>query len=203
MKSLIVNKAEALETNFTEEEVFKALCSLSGDKTPGPDGFSMLVYKKSRSFMKKEIMEVFHEFYRRCYYDWRLNTTFVTLITKLEGEKEILDHRPISLLYGVYKILGKVLAGRLKTVLNALISEFYCGGLHDRLIQVGILVAYELIGFFYYKSNILGLVLKIDLKKAFDTVSWSFMDKLMEKFGFGIKWRQWLKVCWSSSRFQF
>lgn len=52
--------------------------------------------------MKPEIMEVFDEFHRCGYFDWRLNATFITLITKDGGEKEISDYHPISLLSGIY-----------------------------------------------------------------------------------------------------
>lgn len=40
-----------------------------------------------------------------------------------------------------------------------------------------------------------GLVFKIDFFKAFDCISWNFLDSLLSQFGFGIKWRAWLKTC--------
>lgn len=83
------------------------MVSLSGDKAPGPDGFQMEVYKKAWHFMKKEFVAVFREFSEHRYWDCRLNTNFISLIPKIEGENEIYDFRLICLLNGVYKILGK------------------------------------------------------------------------------------------------
>lgn len=75
----------------------------------------------------------------------------------MEGEKEISDYRPISLLGGVYKILGKTLVTRLKAVLSNPVSEFQCRGIPRRQIHEGILVANELIDA-HIKSKQPGLV---------------------------------------------
>lgn len=99
-----------MERPFLEEEVLKAICDLAGDKTPGPDGFQMKIYQSCWFFMKKDIMAIVNEFFHNNYLDWRLNTTFVALVPKKEGEKEIKDFRPISLLLGIYKIIGKMMA---------------------------------------------------------------------------------------------
>lgn len=74
--------------------------------------------------MKQEILAVLNEFQNYGYLDWRLNTTFITLVPKEEEEKEITDYRPICFPSGVYKLIGKTLALRQKEVLNNLVSDF-------------------------------------------------------------------------------
>ncbi|GAU44056.1 hypothetical protein TSUD_399540 [Trifolium subterraneum] len=39
------------------------------------------------------------------------------------------------------------------------------------------------------------LIFKVDFEKAYDSVSWNFLDYMMMRFGFGDKWRGWIKVC--------
>lgn len=98
---------------------------------------------KSMALSEKEMLDVFTEFFEKGYLDWRLNLTFIMLIPKIEGEKEIYDFSPISLLSGVYKILGKTIAIRLNDVLGDLISNYQCGGLPGCQIHDGILIANE------------------------------------------------------------
>ena len=51
------------------------------------------------------------------------------------------------------------------------------------------------------KSGILGVIIKLDIEKADDRVSWSALFYLMERMGFGEKWGRWMKMCISIARF--
>ena len=44
------------------------------------------------------------------------------------------------------------------------------------------------------EQNIPGLLLLIDCKKAFDSVSWSFIYETLKYFGFGTSIIQWIKL---------
>jgi hypothetical protein len=39
------------------------------------------------------------------------------------------------------------------------------------------------------------VIFKVDFAKAYDSVSWNFLDYMLQRFGFGIKWRAWMKAC--------
>ncbi|MCI32546.1 RNA-directed DNA polymerase (Reverse transcriptase), partial [Trifolium medium] len=39
------------------------------------------------------------------------------------------------------------------------------------------------------------LIFKVDFEKAYDSVSWSFLEYMMRRFGFGEKWRSWIRAC--------
>ena len=73
--------------------------------------------------LKSFIKAVFEEFYQHSKFEKSLNAIFIALIPKKNGASNIRDFRPISLVGSVYKILAKVLANRLKEVLDQLISE--------------------------------------------------------------------------------
>ncbi|XP_072087135.1 uncharacterized protein [Arachis hypogaea] len=38
-------------------------------------------------------------------------------------------------------------------------------------------------------------IIKLDFQKAYDRVKWSFVDIVLHKMGFGLKWREWIKEC--------
>ena len=112
-----------LEKPFIEKEVFKVLLGFSGDKAPSSNGFSMVFWQFSWEFMKIEVMNFFRDFYESSCFVRNLNSTFLVLIPKKDGPKDLRDFRPISLVRGLYKWLAKVLANRLKGVLDKGISK--------------------------------------------------------------------------------
>lgn len=44
------------------------------------------------------------------------------------------------------------------------------------------------------------LLLKVDFAKAFDIVSWTFLDNTLKQMNFEDKWRNWIKGCLKSAR---
>ena len=95
---------------------------MNGDKAPGPDGITVAFWQSCWDFMKVEIVDLFKEFFDKKSFAESLNTTFLVLIPKKGGVEDLGDFRPINLLGGLYKLLAKVLANRLKKVLDKVVS---------------------------------------------------------------------------------
>ena len=76
----------------------------------------------------------------------------------------------------MYKIASASIANRLKTVLDKLISNGQSGFISGRYIGENTRLVYDLMQL-VDKNNIPGLLLLIDFEKAFDSLSWSFMQK--------------------------
>lgn len=87
------------------------------------------------------------------------------------------DLRPIALCNVTYKIISKVLANRLKPLLNMLISENQCAFVPNKLITYNIMLAFETQH--YLKRKTQGkegfAALKLDISKAYDRVEWSHL----------------------------
>ncbi|GJT58171.1 RNA-directed DNA polymerase, eukaryota [Tanacetum coccineum] len=43
------------------------------------------------------------------------------------------------------------------------------------------------------------MIFKVDFEKAFDSVRWDYLDDILNKFGFGVKWRGWIQGCLNSA----
>ena len=70
-------------------------------------------------------MVVFQEFYKLGTFEKSLNAIFIPLITKKSGAMEVKDFwQLICLLGGIYKLIAKVLANRLRLALGNIISGF-------------------------------------------------------------------------------
>ena len=115
--------AACLEGVFTEAEVFSALSDLNGDKAPGPDGFSISFWQFSWDFVKDEVMGFMKEFHEHGRFVRSLNSTFLVLIPKKPDAEDLKDFRPISLIGGLYKLLAKVLANRIKKVVRQVVTS--------------------------------------------------------------------------------
>ena len=193
-------EAENLETPFSKTEVHSALMEMNGDKAPGSDGFTMAFWQSCWEFAKKEILEMFREFHEHSSFLKSLNNTFLVLIPKRSGAKDLGDFRLISLLGGLYKLLAKVLANRLKKVVGKVVSTAQNAFVTRRQILDASLIANEVIDS-WQKRKEKGLICKLDIEKAYDSINWKFLLKVLQKMGFGSKWLGWMWSCLSSAKF--
>lgn len=182
---------------FSEEEVRDAIWDCGSYKSLGPDGVTFSFIKNFWEDVKSDFLGFLEEFHVNGKLVRGSNCSFIVLIPKRENPVKVGDFRPISLIGCLYKVLAKVLANRLRKVIHLLIPESQSAFVKGRQILDGILIANELVDDAKKKRK--GAVLfKVDFEKAYDSVSWCFLDLMMAKMGFNGKWRRWIWECLSS-----
>ncbi|KAJ9680549.1 hypothetical protein PVL29_019768 [Vitis rotundifolia] len=189
-----------LDRPFSEEEVRMAVFHLNKEKAPGPDGFTIAVYQECWDVIKEDLMRVFSEFHTNGVINQSTNATFIAMVPKKSQTLKISDYRPISLVTSLYKIIAKVLSGRLRKVLHETISGFQGAFVEGRHILDAVLIANEVVDE-KRRSGEEGVVFKIDFEKAYDHVDWGFLDHVLQRKRFSQKWRSWIRGCLSSSSF--
>ncbi|KAK3199060.1 hypothetical protein Dsin_022475 [Dipteronia sinensis] len=152
---------EDLEANFTVEEVWAALSECDGNKALGPDGFNLNFIKANWEFIKDDYMKFLSEFYNDGLVVSNLNCIFIALIPKTRMPESLGEYRPISLVGSLYKILAKILANRLKLVMNSVISLNQMAFVKDRQILDSFIIAEEVIHS-WKKEGVGGFLIKLD-----------------------------------------
>lgn len=67
-------------------------------------------------------MNTIRHFHDECFLDLGSNVTFISLIPKHDQASKVSEFRPISMVESMYKILAKIVVGRLKVSLLEVIS---------------------------------------------------------------------------------
>lgn len=143
MNALNASKRNFLSRKFTLQEIEEALKATDSTKAPGPDGINAGVLKSMWSVIKKDIEELFQSLYQNNLIPPGLNSSFLVLIPKSKDAKSPKDYRPISLMKAAMKLITKVLARRLKEVLNDLVSDSQTASIQQRQISNNILLTSE------------------------------------------------------------
>lgn len=108
---------------------------------------------------------------------------YIALIPKTSNPTSFKDYRPISMVGCIYKIVAKLMAKRLQSVISNLISPLQSSYGQGRQILDGALVASEVIES-CKKRGTKAFLLKLDFHKAYDSVSWNFLKWVLEEMKF-------------------
>nr|GEV02103.1 RNA-directed DNA polymerase, eukaryota, reverse transcriptase zinc-binding domain protein [Tanacetum cinerariifolium] len=168
---LSLEQQDDLERTVSIEEIKKAVWDCGTNKSPGHDG----------------------TFLKGC------NSSFIALISKTRNANTVKDFRPISLIGSLYKIIAKILANRLSSVIPDLISDVQSAFISNRQILDGPFILNGLLSWCKYKK-LKAMVFKVDFENAFDLIRWDYLDDVLKSFGFEDKWRGWISGCHKSAK---
>jgi len=193
-RTLTYREGAAIIKPFPMEELKIAVWDCDSYKCPGLDGVNFGFIKEFWLDMREELMHYVSDFHRNGKLLKGINSTFITLIPKKDVPQSLNDFRPISLVGSLYKVLAKLLANRLKSVIGSVISDSQSAFVQGRQILDGILVASEVVDEAKkFKKDL--LLLKVDFEKAYDSVDWKYLDDVMGKMAFPTMWRKWIREC--------
>ncbi|XP_020254213.1 uncharacterized protein LOC109831293 [Asparagus officinalis] len=194
-------QARALSNPVTREEIKEAVFSMSENKAPGPDGYSISFYKSAWGVVGDEISLAIEDFFKTGKLLGEINSTAITLIPKIQCPKSPVDFRPIACCNCLYKFISKILANRIKSVMGFLVNEAQNAFVKGRQISSNILLAHELAKNYNRKYISPRAMLNIDIKKAFDTINWGFLKEMLTGLGFPDAYVGWIMACITSPKY--
>ena len=189
LSELEVNSLEGL---ITLDEATEILKNMKNGKSPGSDGFTVEFFKVFWIRLGFFVVRSLNEGFLKGELSSTQKEGVIVCIPKGDKPREFIKNwRPISLLNLVYKIGSGCIANRLKNVLPSLIHEDQTGFIRNRYLGDNVRLIYDLIDYLNV-NDLPGLLLCLDFEKAFDSVSWEFMFKVLEAFGCGPDICQWI-----------
>ncbi|KAL0300285.1 UNVERIFIED_CONTAM: Retrovirus-related Pol polyprotein from type-2 retrotransposable element R2DM [Sesamum angustifolium] len=198
---LTEEEANALIRPVTVDDVKKAMFDIEEDKAPGPDGFSSGFYKAAWPIVGEEISKAIMDFFTTGKLLKQVNATVLTLIPKVRTPHSVADFRPISCCNVIYKVISKILVCRFREILDLLISPSQNAFIPGRLISDNVLLAQELFSGYNQCRLPPRCALKVDLRKAYDTVEWDFLFATLRLFGFPAVFIRWIEECVTSAHY--
>ena len=97
-----------------------------------------------------------------------------------------------------YKLLSGALAHRMKNILLECIGSNQKGFLKGRFIGENTRLLYDIMEYLILKQKP-GLALMVDFEKAFDSLEYKYIDKVLEKYNFGPIYRKWFNVLYNGT----
>lgn len=94
------------------------------------------------------------------------------MIPKIQNASSIRDFRPIRCCSIVYKLISKILTQRMQSVIGEVVNNSQAGFILGRNIADNILLASKLVRCYSRKYICPRSMIKVDLKKAYDSLEW-------------------------------
>ena len=178
------NEKLALDDEITEDELKKQVFNSASNKSPGPDGYTNEFYKIFWIKIKTLLLTLMNFFYKEKSISQNHLMGIITCIPK--GDKlrnKLKNWRPITLLNSIYKFYSGIWANRIKKHLPKLIGMNQTGFVQNRFIGENTRLTLDILNESEFE-NTTGLLILVDFEKAFDSISWDFIAKILKLFNF-------------------
>lgn len=188
------------EKDINIEEIKEAVKQTKPNKSPGADGLTNEFYKTFIDILAPILWKLYRNMEERGKMPESMGLGIITILYKNKGSPlKLENYRPLSLLNSDYKILTKVLANRIKKVVGGIISPTQVYSIIGRDITDSICTIRDVVESMA-KDGEGGLILSMDLNKAFDRVEHSFMEQTMRRFGFGERILKWIRLIYKNAK---
>jgi hypothetical protein len=193
------NEREELEQDLTILEFDKAVESAKNNTAPGIDSISNKFIKTFWPFFRKPLFDYTKHCYNRGTLTDNFRSAKIRLIPKKGDLTKLSNWRPISLLNCFYKIISRVIATRLRKVMDKITKVAQKGFSSNKYCQEVLIGIVDSINTVKHTGRN-GALISLDIKKAFDSTSHSYLQQVYKFFNFGPNFIRWLNLVCTNRR---
>nr|XP_016513122.1 PREDICTED: uncharacterized protein LOC107830159 [Nicotiana tabacum] len=137
--------SESISCTPLEEEIKKAVFTMSASSCAGPDGFSGRFFHSCWDIIKNDITDFVQSFFNGGTLTKFFTHTLLVLLPNVEDLSSFSELRHVSSSNFTSKIITKIISRRLNPMLTTLISENQSGFLKGKLITENAQLAQEIV----------------------------------------------------------
>lgn len=182
---------ESCEGEIGIGEIEAAIAGLGKNKSPGIDGLTGEFYRAFREELVPVLDRLFRQIEETGEMVESMTIGLVSIIYKKGDRDRLENYRPLSMLNNDYKILARVIANRIKRVIGTVVGNTQAYSIPGRDIADTVSSIRDTIQ--HMKGQGKGIVVSLDLNKAFDRVDHKYLYRVLEKMGFGQRLIGWIK----------
>ncbi|XP_055814114.1 uncharacterized protein LOC129883482 [Solanum dulcamara] len=179
------DQKEEIQKCPSKEELKTAVMRLNRHSAEGPDGMTGAFYQDTWYIAGDDICNMIKSFFCGAELSKFVTHTNLVLLPKKLVVNTFLDMRTISLSNFVNKIFSRIIHERIEVVLPYIISPEHVGFVQRRSIAENVLLVQEIITKIRKRGKPPNLVIKLDMRKAYDRLEWIYLAKVLRRMGFG------------------
>ncbi|XP_042488561.1 uncharacterized protein LOC122068744 [Macadamia integrifolia] len=194
-RSLSWHEKDLLSQAFSMDDIKKVIFAAENDSAPGTDGFGACFYKATWDITGHDVSNAILDFFNNPWLPDQVKLSRLTLIPKGDHQNTFSDYRPIAVSSFIYQFIAKLLANRLKLVLHKLVGINQSAFTEGRQIYDNILLCQDLLHDYHLNKGMPRFAAKLDLRKVYDSVQWSFLFTLLNRLNFPSQFINWVVPC--------
>nr|CAB3264542.1 pol-like protein [Phallusia mammillata] len=173
---------DTLGKPITAEEVLNTIMQMSLGKSPGPDGVSVEFYRSCWRVIGQDLTDVINTIHSSGTVPDEMKRGTVTLIHKKNDTTLLKNYRPISLLNTDLKIYTKILANRMRALLDKVLHPQQFAAPARRIADATVLLRDLYCDAIERGTD--AFTISLDFEKAFDSVDHGWLYSVMTKMCF-------------------
>ena len=198
---ILACSAERMNRDITKKEVAEVMENLPIGKQAGPNRIPNAVFKYMSKHFAPKLANVLNESASKGKLPPHFLQGDISVLHKKDDRADPRNYRPITLLNTDYKIFTRILAKRMREVVHEFTSESQKGFVpHTFISESSTLLS--LIESYINEEPLdrKGLLLFLDMEKAFDRVSYDFTIQGLQAIGFNGKFMKWIKMMYDEQK---
>lgn len=155
--------------------------NLGPHNAPSPEGILASFIQKFWNWVGNSIVSFVLEVFSRGKVPTAMNESIICLLPKQYPPEDMSKFRPICLSNVIIKIVTKVIANRVKRVMKNLIGVCQASFIPGQQVTDNIVIVQEVLLLMRkIVSKKGGMIVKINLEKAYDRIDWSFLRMVLK-----------------------